>query len=403
MAEKYRKMAEIALSDIYKRFWTDSDGGHILPTHCGKIVDKPLMIWETATVLFAMEMFYEACGHQNTKQKILGTWDNIKRCFTDEQMASGFGECPNLALDDTGWDIMAYMLAHRLTKDAYPLDLARRCLLGAYDHWKDGDCQNGLWYNDRKQYDGDHWKSTYIVSLLISALEYSEITRGTELFSPVLDNQTMELYRWVEENMRRDKVVAYHNGLQDGSSFTVDTVDYLYWTDFNVDRETRPERNGPSGGLRPLAITENGSVSALFGNMGMAAFNAKLFRLTGEPQYKRKALETAHSMSSVYNREGAYINDRDPYTNCTMLRYYIHHVLTLPEMLPQERRMVLTTAENIFENGQKNSGIYSSSWRKTPDYDAAAKRGNPESLMINATSVSMICGAALLESMELEC
>ena len=55
MERKYQKMAKKALDDMYNRFWTEDDGGHILPVHCGIIVEKPLMIWEVTMLLIAME------------------------------------------------------------------------------------------------------------------------------------------------------------------------------------------------------------------------------------------------------------------------------------------------------------------------------------------------------------
>ena len=400
MALTYRQMADHALQDLYRKFW-DDDGGHMYPVHCGKIVEKPLMIWEMATFLFAMEMYYDATGDKETAKRIVSTWDYLhKECFTDEQLSSRFGYEPNLALDDTGWDIMTYLLAYRFTGDPYPLDLARRCLLGAYDHWKDGSCSNGLWYNDIKQY-GEQWKSSYVVSLLISAVDYLQITGGKGPDDDRLLRETMEIYEWVEKFLRRDRIVTYENGLQNGSPYTISTIDYLYWTDFNVNRETKPERNGPDGGAHPEFITDRGSYSALFGNMGMAALNAMLYRTTGDGRAMEKALETAHSMSKIYCRNGAYLNDRDPWTNATMLRYYIREVLTRPEITPVERRMVLTTADNVVHNAGLFDGVYTSCWQRLPEGSAMPQRNDPEKLMTNATSVSMICGAALIESMGL--
>ena len=82
MEYKYRNMAKKALDDMYRRFWTEDGGGHILPAHCGIIVDKPLMIWEVTMLLIAMENYYDATGDEDTKRRILGTCDYLKEVFT---------------------------------------------------------------------------------------------------------------------------------------------------------------------------------------------------------------------------------------------------------------------------------------------------------------------------------
>ena len=82
MEQKYRQMAKRALDDLYARYWTDADGGHILPTHCGVVVDRPRMIWETAMLLIAMETYYDATGDEETAKRIAATWRYLKTCFT---------------------------------------------------------------------------------------------------------------------------------------------------------------------------------------------------------------------------------------------------------------------------------------------------------------------------------
>ena len=392
-------MARKALTDMYTRFWTDNKDGHMLPVHCGHVVEKPRMIWEMAMLLIAMETYYDATQDEETKQRIVNTWEYLKTCFSKEEMEGRFGFEPNLALDDTGWDIMTYIMAYRFTGDAEALEMAKNCLLGAYEHWKDGELSNGLWYNDQKQYLGDHWKSSYIVSLLISALEYADITKDTPLYSQELFNQTMTLYEWVERELRRDRCITIENGLWDGNSYSIDVVDYLYWIDYNKDRVGHVERFGPDGGTRPNDIHEFGSVSALFANMGMAAINQKLYEITGNSFYMEKALQTSHSIAITYNCNGSYINDRDANTNATMLRYFIHTLLCRPETTPEERDLLFRTADNIFATGQQNNGLYYPFWNRIITPGEPLRACDLESIMINATSVTMICGAALLESL----
>lgn len=403
MEQKYRLLAKKALEDIYDRFWTEEDGGHILPTHCGQVVEKPLMIWEVTMLLIAMETYYDATGDEDTARRIAGTWKYLKSVFTREQMVANFGGEPNLAVDDVGWDIMCYLMAYRFTGEEEALEMVKTTLLGAYDHYKDGDDlqSEGLWYNDWAQYN-DHWKSSYIVSLLISALEYCRITKGTDKFSPELEEKTLQLCDWVEHTFRRDRVYTVENGRKDGSPYTVDVIDHLYWIDFNKDRENRDERNGPSGGLRPDDIRELGSVSAIFANMGMAAVNIKRYEMYGDEACLKKAIQTADALEKRYNHNGAYLNDRDGHTNATMLRYYIHTLLSTDRTTDAQRDMLFRTAENIFASARNCDGWYLPWWGsvvvKIPEMKPSFAQ-SVYGIMYNATSATMICGAALLESL----
>ena len=401
MHHNYQTMAKKALEDLYARFWTEDDGGHILPTHCGVVVEKPLMIWEVTMLLIAMETYYDATGDEETKRRILGTWKYLKTVFPYEKLTACFGEEPNLALDDTGWDIMAYLMFYRLTGDPELAEMIQRTLLGAYEHYSDGPLENGLWYCDWKQYN-DHWKSSYIVSLLISAWEFCKMTEGTPLYSQELYDKTMILYRWTETYFRRDRTYTVPQGLADGGDLVVDTVDYLYWVDYNQDREGRPERNGPSGGTTPNRIGELGSVCGIFIAMGMAALNVKLYQTVKDPRYLQKALETSSAVATINNVNGAYMNDRDIHTNATMLRYFVHEILATDYATDSQRDMLFRTADNIYASGVNCHGIYYPWWGKicTPDnVDHPQLDYFRNCLMINATSVTMICGAALLESL----
>ncbi len=401
MSVTFRRMAQEALRDLYARFWTDDDGGHILPTHCGRIVERPRMIWETTMLLIAMETYYDATADRETAERIVQTWRYLKTMFSRTQMTSEFGKEPNLAVDDVGWNVMCYLIAYRFTRDPDALDMVKDTLLGAYAHYRDETPENGLWYNDWAQYH-DHWKSSYIVSLLVSALEHCRITQGTAQFCPALLEQTLALCDWVEHTFRRDRVYTVENGKRDGSPYTVSVIDHLYWIDYNKNRENRDERNGPSGGLRPHDIHELGSVSALFANMGMAAVNVLRYEMFGDEECLKKAVQTADALERIYDHNGAYLNDRDGNTDATMLRYYIHTILATGRATDTQRDMLFRTAENIYFNGKHHGGRYLPWWGVRIAPDAVLPQLNPaaldiEGIMCNATSVTMICGAALLE------
>ncbi len=399
----YQEKARIALDRMYARFWTEEDGGHLLAVHRGHLVEKPIMIWEHTMLLLAMELYYDATGDPETKRRILSTWEYTKKFFTREYLVGHFGGPPNTAIDDAAWDVMAYWLVYRLTGDREALELTKETILNCYEHWKDGTLENGCWYNDWEQY-RDHWKSTYIVGLLITAIEYCRETKDTPAYSQELLEQTLTLYRWVERDFRRDRCYTVENGKKDGSPYQVTVQDHLYWIDYNKDRENRDERNGPSGGLRPNDIRELGSVSAIFANMGMAALNQKLYEMFGWEDCRIKAVQTATALENIYNHNGCYLNDRDPHTNATMLRYYIYTLLATDATSDAQRDMLFRTADNLFATGELSGGWYYPWWSQvlTPEMaqeKLKTKQVDIENFMINATGVTMICGAALLEKL----
>ena len=394
------QLAGAALEDIYAKFWTDKNGGHIVNTHGGQpISGRPTMIWESAMLMLCMENYYYATKDAATKDKMIAHWTYLKDCFTEEQMIGMQGKTPNLAADDAGWDAMLYIAMYRIAGDTAALRRARLNILQSYDYWMDGSLQNGMWYCDPKLYNGDQWKSVYCASFLISALDYLEVTAGTSEYDADLYKKTMDLYVWMQENLCRDAVKTYQNGLQNGNAYTVSQVDHLYWVDFNINRSGRTEKNGPDGGVRPLDIKFEGSVSSLFGNMAMAAVNAKLYRMTGQNIYLDRATKTVSSITRYYTQKdtGGYLNDRDHGTNAAFLYYYITDVLTLPTITQQDRNVLALTGRAVAQHGKRPDGYYNTSWT-TNSYSAGEEYLD---LTRMATSVAMITGSALGRSLNL--
>ena len=392
----FMALSSTAINDMYRLFWTNQNGGHI----CGDSQDgngNTSMIWESTMLVLAMENYYVATGDTTAKDKIRAQWQYIRSVYDNRSITGNMGYAPNSAADDAGWTAMFLMTVYHVLGDKEALSMARTVILNAYSYWKDGSLSNGMWYCDTELYNGDQWKSIYSASLVISALEYCENTKGTSQYDAGLYDKTMTLYNWLEENMRRDAIKTYNDGLQDGSSYTVTTIDYLYWSDFNVNRSNRCEKNGPDGGVRPKDIAYTGSVSALFGNMGMAAINAKLYKITGDQTYLTKAVQTAQALTRVYDNNGAYLNDRDHNTNSAFTYYYIKEVLTLAELSAADRNMMGMTAYYIATYGRTGSGYYNTSWGK----GGTSLDGEIEKLTCNATNVNMITAAALCRSLGL--
>lgn len=388
----FTSLASQALKRYYQKFWKGSvTKGHIQS-------DTSSMIWELAMGVFAMESYYEATSDVETKNRLSAEWEHLKATFSKNKLVGNMGRTPNLAADDAGWDAMAYMTFYRVTKDPLALQYAKECVLNAYEYFKDDDLSNGMWYCNATQYGGDQWKSVYSAAQVITALEYCQLTKGTKDYDASLYSETMKLYHWLEINLCRDAVKTYENCFQDGRSYTSRQIDYLYWCDYNENRNGRTERNGPDGLARPNDISWNGSVSALFGNMAMSAINAKLYKITGDSNYLTKALRTAASITERYKTtDNTYINDRDHNTNAAFAYYYIKEVLTLPGITQKDINRFANTGRIIANYGLTDDGYYHTNW----EINAQSKGSEYQVCAVMGTNIHMITGSALLQKLGL--
>ena len=376
-----REIAEAALEDFYANFWTgDAKTGHFSE-------NDPTMVWEAGMAVLMLRTMYEATGESEYVDRVNAQWEYWQR-FLDDDTITRPGDKPNIACDDAAWTAMVLMSIYKMTGDQHALELAGETVRRSYEYWKDGDVANGLWYRYEGALDSNktpinNSKSVYAVGLVLTALDYYEETEGTDLADAALYEDTLALYGWMEKNLRRDEVKQFPGG-------KVKTVDGLYWTDFI-------EGHGPSGLERPLDIREAGSVSSLFGNMGMAAVNARLYTLTGEETYRAKAVQTANSLAgSTYNKNGVFLNDRDAWTNATFVRQYVLEVLPLEGVDPVNYQLFEGTARSIQENCRTEDGYYRAEWSGGTRWDNG--QTTEKQIMTNATTLGMLAAAALAEA-----
>ena len=384
-----------AQQDLLHNFWRgDDQTGHIMKEDHGYETEGgQTMIWAHAMMLFGMETMLEATGDPAIRDRINAQWQFTRENFNEEQLSRA-GTWPNIAVDDAGWDAMAYMLWYRITGDDYALRVAGRTIRNAYDYWKDGEVGNGLWYTraDSNEDNNATYKSLYSAALILAALEYCEATGDQELL-----DETLALYRWIEENLMRD-------GFKDYGDYTIDCADHLYFTDFNVNRPGRTERNGPDGGMRPMDIQEAGSVSFLGGNMAMGVIHARLYAMTGEESYLTRAIETVRAITDgPYNNGGVLLNDRDAWTTAAFAGLWAKEVLILPGVTDEDKELLYNTARSIAENARTPEGYYGGSWSGPAEGDGSAwccAGSMPEQLMTSANSANILFAAALLEKRE---
>ena len=394
-------LAQTAKQDLLRNFWRGdaASGAMMREDHGLETQSRQEMIWAHATMLFALDTFCRATGDADAKQRIAAQWAFTKASFTAEELTRP-GENPNRALDDAGWDAMAYVLWFRHAGDPDAMRAAKNLIGNSYRYWRDGSVTNGLWYSRVPPSQGGgaetRFKSLYAVGLVFAALDYTLCT-GDDSLMP----DTLAVYEWIETHLRRDRRVVYENGLSGGGAYTVEVADKLYWMEYNEGRDGRRERDGPDGGTRPGHIREASSVSSLFGNMAMSIIQARLHRLTGGEAYRARALETVRALvdSPYYDCGGVFLNDRDAWVNGLFAGWWVSDVLTLPGVPQKARDMVYATAKSINEKSRTPEGFYGATWGSGAAWrDVAQTR--PEQIMTSANTVNMIMAAALLERLE---
>ena len=388
-------LADQAYADILGNFWTGSaQSGHLRKTSHGYPIPsstKMEMIWEHATMVFAMDTYYSLTKDPAARDRIVAEWQFIKANFTRAELITP-GRAPNIAIDDSGWDAMALMVFYKYSGDRYALEAAGDLIRNAYDYWKDGEVGNGLWYPQNPPSQGNtdtsiRFKSIAMVGLMTASFDYAEATGAQDVFDDMMD-----AYGWIEEHLLRDGEKKYPD-------FTVNCHDHLYFCDYNEGRTGRGESTGPDGGRRTNDIREAGSVSALFGNMAMGALHARLYRRTGERRYLDRALETVRAIGDgVYNQQGVLLNDRDAWANGAFFKTWVEDVLVLPGVQQKDKDLVYNTARSIYNRARTEQGYYSGSWSGSSRWEEVGSV--PEQIMTSGTSVNVIMAAALLESME---
>lgn len=374
-----------AMQDIFDNFWEGKpEEGYFTNV-------TQSMVWEYGMAMLMLETMYEATGDELYKTYVASEWAFMQQQFTDEEIARP-GVAPNIACDDAAWNAMTLMVIYRLTGDQHALKLAGDVVRNSYEYWKDGSVENGIWYRlDENGEPIENIKSVYAAGLMLTALEYHEATKGTELVDPQLYTDTLALYNWTEEHLRRSGTKTY-------GDMTVTADDNLYFCDFVEEgHDSRPY--GPVGGNTEGGIGEAGSCSALFGNMGMAAINAKLYAMTEEKEYREKAVATANSLAgSVYNNAGVLLNDRDAWTNAAFVRYWVKDVLTLDGVEAENIDLIKNTALSVAVRCRTDEGFYRAEWSGGNQWTLTGET-TPDQLTTTATSAHMIAAGALAEKL----
>lgn len=367
--DQFRTQARSGMDDLLRHFWTgDERTGHIVNTWRGitnALPDPRGALWERATLFITLENASRTLGDPAYALRLQADWRRTKALYTPAELeACGARSGTSWAVDDAGWAALMYLAAHRATGDRDALDHARGLVHHACDRWLDGELGGGLWYSDEHK-----TKSLYQVALALAALRLGELTGDR-----VLHDRALDCYTWIEAHLLR--------------------ADGLYWCD--------ADRTGPVGAQRPDDIHEAGSVVFLGGNMAMGVLHARLYRLTADDTYRRRAIRTADALlGRLVTDKGIYLNDRDAWADGVFAGDWAREVLTLPGIDAQHRAVLRATADSIFHNARTSDGFYGGSWSgpaEGPGSRWFVKHSTPQQIMTSANAVNLLVAAASLEA-----
>jgi predicted alpha-1,6-mannanase (GH76 family) len=233
----------------------------------------------------------------------------------------------------------------------------------AFRRWEDDELGGGLWYRDTRAE-----KSLYQAALALAALRVFELTRDADFL-----HKAQRSYSWMERRLLRP--------------------DALYSCEYG--------RGGPIGRERPDDIHMAGSVTFLGGNMAMGVLHARLYRLTGEDEYRQRAVRTAEAIrTKLVSASGIYLNDRDAWANGFFAGAWAREVMPLPGIDARHWGILRATADSICRHARTTDGYYSACWAepvKGTSCPWTAAGSTPEQIMVSANSVSFIVAAAFLE------
>ena len=361
----YTQMAVDGVNNLIKNFWVIGEG--IRPTWGGTnipddISDKRGQLWERSMMIFPMYHLYKLNNDADLHSKLLFEADRLKSKY-EESILTQAGHYFNTAIDDCAWNAMLYMIFYDLTKDEWYINIAKKLIDDAVKRWTDSR-DGALYYRD-----GVNFKSLYTVGLVIAMLNIYDVTGEQD---------------WLDKAKYHHRWMVSILGRSDG----------LFWTDVTSD--------APHGIEAPDRIYEANSVSFLTGNQAMCILAKRLYDIEGNENYITQIKKTSRVISSVYNRGGVYLNDRDAFTNGVFMSDFVKKILVNPQFTFSNDDLLLATAESIVTKGMTPDGYYGGSWQgPTGKGSVWTECGSiPEQVMTSSTAVHVLVAAAILSNLE---
>ena len=362
----YTQMAVTGVNNLIKNFWVTGEG--ICPTWGGINIpeeydDKRGQLWERATMVFPMYHLYQLNKDPDLHSKLLFEASRLKSRY-EESILTMPGHYYNTCIDDCGWNAMMYMMFYDLTGDTWYVEVSKSLINNAITHWTDPN--DGYLYYCKERH---NFKSLYAVGLVMAMLDVYDVTKEQE---------------WL------DKVIFHDNWMV--SLF--ERTDGLYWT--NV------ESSGPQGKNNPDRIQETGSVSFLAGNQAMCVIAKRLYDIKKDEIYLTRIKKTSLALSTVYNNNGIYLNDRDAWANGTFMSDFAKMIGANSELAFANADLILATAKSIVDKTVTADGYYGGSWQGPAGSGSKwTDAGSvPEQIMTSSNTVHVLVAAAILNQMK---
>lgn len=351
-------------------------------------------IWESSVVLYAFDTYAQTLDRSSARYaQVAHTIANTMNWFMDNLSNSVLTDVPssqNIAQDDAGWDLCAYMLGYRYNTELGDAGHASKCLnaaLGVYNNMYNTYYDNTdglLWYTTSHEA-----KSMYAAAFLIGGWDLYQVTNNAGVYTKFLN-----VYNGVENQLRRS--------------------DGLYAMGKNADGTLQ-------GGDGVYSINFGGSCTYINANMAMAVINTRL-------GYTQKAAETTNAILTYEaTPTNVLINDRDAWNNTYFMGMWVREVLNAGIGGDAAFVTLFNTADSILREAVFSDGYYSAGWigPKEPssagyptNYPANACRNNwgryssdttmiqggstPRQCMTSATTAHVILAAAAAERGEPE-
>jgi len=116
--------------------------------------------------------------------------------------------------------------------------------------------------------------------------------------------------------------------------------------------------------------------------------------MTGDEVYLQRAVNTANALVySVYNVSGTIMNDRDAWTNCAFIGFFVREVLPLEGISPELGRMFMKTVVGIMKYSYFKGGYYGADWTGGSRWISNGDLGQPTWFTVSATTTHMIYAA----------